>query len=220
MAREIANQAEKRCKREPAGQYDNFTMVMPETEGCFETLSIGLRVWHMERVVFLDIDGVLNSNFRNESHQSEISDGTLIDESKIKLLCKLIRNTNAEIILHSGWKYWFDEDLNPLRKEAENLKMLLQKEGLTIAGVTPDHATEEIRKSKRFSLVKAGEILAWLEQHEEVAGWVVLDDLDLHNAEIERHQVKTDQRIGLTIADVEKAEEIVCYLPEKRRKDF
>ena len=31
----------------------------------------------MKKIVFLDIDGVLNSNFWNENHQKEISDGTL-----------------------------------------------------------------------------------------------------------------------------------------------
>lgn len=163
----------------------------------------------MRRVVFLDIDGVLNSNFWNENHQRDISDGTLIDEAKIELLCKLIKDTDAQIILHSGWKYWFDSDLKPLRKEAENLRSLLEKEGLTIAGVTSDHATEEIRKSKKFSLVKAGEILDWLRQHSDVDSWVVLDDLDLHNAEIEMHQVKTDRRTGLTIEDVEKAKRML-----------
>ena len=166
----------------------------------------------MKKIVFLDIDGVLNSNFWNENHQREISDGTLIDESKIILLCKLIADTNAEIILHSGWKYWFDSDLKPLRKEAENLRTLLEKEGLTIAGVTPDHATDEIRESKKFSLVKAGEILAWLGQHNDVDNWVVLDDLDLHNEKIEMHQVKTDQRVGLTIEDVEKAKSILQFI--------
>lgn len=163
----------------------------------------------MKKVIFLDIDGVLNSHFWNENHQREISDGTLIDESKIRLLCKLIANTDAKIILHSGWKYWFDSDLRPLRMEAENLRVLLEKEGLVISGVTPDHATEEIKKSKKFSLVKAGEILAWLEQHNDVDAWVVLDDLDLHNAEVARHQVKIDQRIGLTIEDVEKAKRML-----------
>ena len=163
----------------------------------------------MRKVVFLDIDGVLNSNFWNENHQREISDGTLIDESKIELLCKLITDTDAQIILHSGWKYWFDSDLKPLRREAENLKNLFEKAGLSIAGTTPDHATKEIRKSKKFSLVKADEILAWLKQHEEVGEWVVLDDLDLHNAEIEMHQVKTDQSIGLTAEDVERAKKIL-----------
>lgn len=44
----------------------------------------------MSKVLFLDIDGVLNSNFWNDSHQTEISDGTLIDEEKIKLLALLV----------------------------------------------------------------------------------------------------------------------------------
>ena len=112
-----------------------------------------------------------------------------------------------------------------MRKEAENLQALLEKEGLTIAGVTPDHATEEIKKNRKFSLVKAGEILAWLEQHNDVDAWVVLDDLDLHNAEVARHQVRTDQSIGLTDGDVEKAKrmlggECVCYPAEKKQKNF
>lgn len=34
----------------------------------------------------------------------------------------------------------------------------------------------------------------------------MLDDLDLHNAEVARHQIKTDQSIGLTSEDVEQAE--------------
>ena len=44
----------------------------------------------MSRILFLDIDGVLNSNFWNNRHQVEISDGTLIDEEKIKLLAYLL----------------------------------------------------------------------------------------------------------------------------------
>lgn len=58
----------------------------------------------MTRVVFLDIDGVLNSNFWNDTHQREISDGTLIDGEKIKLLAWLVKSTKAKIILHSGWR--------------------------------------------------------------------------------------------------------------------
>lgn len=163
----------------------------------------------MSNVIFLDIDGVLNSNFWNDSHQKEISDGTLIDIEKIQLLAKLVRSTNANIILHSGWRFWFNTDLEPLRKEAENLKMLLQQENLMIEGMTPDFSTEEIRRSKKFSLVKASEILAWLAEHKEVDRWIVIDDLDLHNPEIEMHQLKTDSAIGLTIEDVQKAEKML-----------
>lgn len=163
----------------------------------------------MSRVIFLDIDGVLNSNFWNESHQREISDGRLIDGEKIRLLAALVERTEAELILHSGWRFWFDEALEPLCPEAANLAELLAGEGLEIAGVTPDLTTDEIRRTKKFSLVKADEILLWLEEHPDVTGWVVLDDLDLHNDEIEAHQVRTDQSTGLTWEDIVEAERLL-----------
>ena len=78
-----------------------------------------------------------------------------------------------------------------------------------IVDVTPDHSTEEIKQNKKFSLVKASEILAWLDEHKEVDKWIVIDDLDLHNPEIEAHQIKTDPHIGLTMEDVHKAESML-----------
>ena len=163
----------------------------------------------MSKVLFLDIDGVLNSNFWKDSHQTEISDGALIDEEKIKLLASLVKETDSEIILHSGWRFWFDTELKPLCKEANKLVELLEKENLHISGVTPDLTTEEIRKTKKFSLVKADEILLWINLHNSVTEWVVFDDLDLHNDKIKRHQVKTDQTIGLTLENVKQAEKIL-----------
>lgn len=163
----------------------------------------------MSKVVFLDIDGVLNAEFWNENHQKEISDGQLIDRDKVKLLAQLIGRTDAQIILHSGWRFWFDEEKKPLCPEAERLVEVLAGEGLAIAGFTPDLTTEEIRRTKKFSLVKADEILLWLKTHEDVEGWVVLDDLELHNACVKSHQVKTNQTVGLALEDVEKAVEIV-----------
>jgi len=158
------------------------------------------------KIIFLDIDGVLNSNFWNNNHQKEISDGTLIDEEKVELLSKLTREMDAKVILHSGWKYWFDNDMNPLRREAKKLKNLLEKYGIEIEGMTPDLATEEIRRTKKFSLVKADEILLWLSEHTQVDKWIVIDDLDLHNEEIEKRQIRTDSSVGLTVQNVEEAE--------------
>lgn len=95
----------------------------------------------MSKVLFLDIDGVLNSNFGNDSHRAEISDGTLIDEEKIKLLAVLVKETGTKIILHSGWRFWFDTELKPLCPEANKLVELLAKENLYISSVTPDLTT-------------------------------------------------------------------------------
>lgn len=36
----------------------------------------------------------------------------------------------------------------------------------------------------------------------------MLDDLDLHNSEIKRHQIRTDAAIGLTLDNVRKAERL------------
>ena len=157
----------------------------------------------------MDIDGVLNSNFWNNRHRIEISDGTLIDEEKIKLLAYLVSETDSEIILHSGWRFLFDSELKPLCKEANKLVELLEKENLHIKEITPNLTTEEIRKTKKFSLVKADEILLWINLHNDVTQWVVLDDLDLHNAQIEQHQVKPDQTVGLTLEDVKQAVKIL-----------
>lgn len=54
----------------------------------------------MGKVIFLDIDGVLNSDFWNTDHQKEISDGKYIDTEKVKLLSKLVKKAEADIILH------------------------------------------------------------------------------------------------------------------------
>lgn len=159
----------------------------------------------MGKIIFLDIDGVLNSNFWNEDHQKEISDGKYIDTEKVKLLAELVNKSGASIILHSGWRFWFGEDLKPLRPEAGYLEMLLENEGMIVAGMTPDLTTEEIRRTKKFSKVKADEILKWLEGHPETEKWVVLDDLELHNDHIAKFQVMTDPEKGLSEADVQKA---------------
>ena len=79
-------------------------------------------------------------------------------------MAKLVKKTGAEIIMHSGWRFWFDKDLKPTRKEAGYLVNMFEKYDLRIAGVTPDLTTEEIRRTKKFSKVKAEEILAWIEQ--------------------------------------------------------
>lgn len=145
----------------------------------------------MESVIFLDIDGVLNT----------VPPVRPVEPEKVHLLARLVQASGAGIILHSGWRIWFSSDMQPLCAEAALLADLLAAEGLRLSGMTPDLTTEEIRRTKKFSLVKASEILTWLEQHPEVHHWVVLDDLDLHNNIVAAHQVKLDASVGLTVED-------------------
>lgn len=163
----------------------------------------------MDKICFLDIDGVLNSQFWNDNHQQEISEGTYIDVDKVKLLGLLVHHTGAKLVLHSGWRFWFDGKLKPLQAEAANLVCLLAEENMTIYDMTPDLTTAKIRATKKFSLVKAKEILAWLEMHPATEAWVVLDDLDLNHDVIAAHQVRTDADMGLTMKNVRAAEKIL-----------
>lgn len=161
------------------------------------------------KVIFLDVDGVINSDFWLESHQKEISDGTLIDKEKIELLAKIVHNTGSELVMHSGWRFWFDSEMQPIRKEAQNLIDLLLDSGLSIYSMTPDLTTEDIRKTKMFSKVKAAEIFLWLKQNPNIDNWIVLDDIDLHNNELAIRQIRTNAKIGLTEKNADKAIEML-----------
>lgn len=157
------------------------------------------------KVIFLDVDGVLNSSFWNDSHQREISEGIYVNPEQVRLFGELVADTGAEVVLHSGWRFWLDEDLSANRLEAQNFLDLLEEESVYLYSCTPDLTTEVIRRTKQFSLVKAEEIKQWIAIHPDIEQWIVLDDLPLHDDEVELHQVRTDSAVGLTTADVELA---------------
>ena len=48
------------------------------------------------KIIFLDVDGVLNSDSWNQEHENEIKNGILIDKEKIEILSKLIKTTGAK----------------------------------------------------------------------------------------------------------------------------
>lgn len=158
------------------------------------------------KIIFLDIDGVLNSDLWNAAHQSELRVGILIDSGKVDLLAGLVQKTGSRIVLHSGWRFWFNINLKALTQEAACLLELFHAKNLELYDITPDFSTEEIKRTKKFSLVKAQEISAWLEAHPKTGSWVVIDDLDLHNDKIRRRQVKPDPAVGLTQQDIKQAE--------------
>jgi hypothetical protein len=124
-------------------------------------------------------------------------------------VAKIVNKTGASLVMHSGWRFWFNNNMQPIRKEAQKLMDLLLDSGLSIYAMTPDLTTEEIRKTKMFSKVKASEIFLWLKQNPNVEKWIVLDDIDLHNDALAIRQVQTNPEIGLTEKDVDQAIEMI-----------
>ena len=85
-----------------------------------------------EKVIFLDVDGVLNSNRSTEP---------TIAEDMVKRLAHIARKTGASIILSSSWRYEYVRHINPeldyYDKDIDHLITILKKYGLEIADTTP-----------------------------------------------------------------------------------
>ena len=147
------------------------------------------------KVIFLDIDGVLNSHAYERVRREE--DGN-IDESRMLLLKRLVEETGARIVLSSTWRKHWEADPTLCDAIGRELNALFGKYGLTIYDKTPLIP----------SVDRAEEIRCYLRAHEgEFEAFVILDDTFLGWLELSPYHVKTDFRIkrGLEESHVEKA---------------
>lgn len=109
------------------------------------------------KVIFLDVDGVLNSDeYFNSIKDKKINTiENQIDINKVKLLKQAVNTTGAKLVLSSSWRH---------TKNANNLKALLLNYGM-IVDSTPFLNNE-----------RGKEIKKWLEEHKNVEDYVILDD--------------------------------------------
>ena len=136
------------------------------------------------KIIFLDIDGVLNgygfwSCFgwkiacltHNETIKEwyiKISDPCCVHENKVKLLSKIVNATSAKIVMSSSWRSAFwkipYEKKNP---DLKKLSDLFDKYNITVIGITPRINIGE----------RADEINAYISEHKnEIDNFIILDD--------------------------------------------
>jgi hypothetical protein len=136
------------------------------------------------RVVFLDIDGVLN----RANARGLLSSAQGIEPDKVALLNELVRRSGASVVLSSSWR---------LERPLEQVQAALVAAGFE--GVLVD-ATPSVRSSHRGE-----EVSLWLEDHGvPPSRCVILDDGNNLAPHAER-QVRTDGRHGLEPGHVEQA---------------
>lgn len=112
------------------------------------------------KVLFLDVDGILNSNDTEDVFKGFIG----LDYAGIRLLREIIDETGAEIVLVSSWKHrWYKDNKDSQDDLANYLDQRLAEEGLKI-----------IDKTEGTSDRGTG-IVEWLSKH-AVESWIVLDD--------------------------------------------
>lgn len=159
----------------------------------------------MNKYIFLDIDGVLNSMDWFKQNKG-VAGHTEINPDKVKMLKEIVDCTGAQIILSSTWRSLAAHEDKPEHEMYTYLKTSLKKFGLSISGHTP--CMQQNRPQ---------EIKAWLENNiNEGDRYVSLDDDYSYEAYrqygIEECLVKTsfyEPDGGLRKEHVEKAVKIL-----------
>ena len=147
----------------------------------------------MRKILFLDIDGVLNTD-RQQWHcqMNSIAPvdkfGYAFDSKAVENLATIPEETGAEIVI--SWKFLGLQTLQKMWKD-RNLPGV-------IIDITPDG------KSKGW------EIDEWLMNHKgQVSGYAIIDDENVMLPEQQKHFVQTKSQLGITSREIEKSVNIL-----------
>lgn len=153
----------------------------------------------MTKYLFLDIDGVLNSEDWNKYYQEnnlkyhpEIDPD--IDTRAIKRINKLINVTSSKIILSSSWRFYLSETIHRLRNsglEYPISDIIQGEEYIYDFNNTSNHPT-------RGDLIEI-----FLKEH-PCDNYVILDDINDMTEKQQTHLVQTDFEHGFTEEDLTK----------------
>jgi hypothetical protein len=158
---------------------------------------------HAVKVIFLDIDGVLNSAAFFASGPHGFGD---IDPGAVARLQQLLARSGAEVVISSTWR---------LVCSPAELRARLAAQGFThdLRGCTPEVPHRAASILGAFHFPRCEEIRAWLAaQTVPPERFVILDDAELEPAdlaELEPCFVRTDPQRGLQDEDVEAAVRIL-----------
>ena len=136
------------------------------------------------RLLFLDIDGVVNSSGHNG-----------LESEKLREVQRICHTAGAKIVLSSDWRR--------LREPRQFVERALTALGVEMVGATPE-------LDSMYAYVRPQEILSWISTTKHaIEGWCAVDDrdLDIEDGAMVRgtnyfagHFVQTDVETGLTPA--------------------
>ena len=147
------------------------------------------------KILFLDFDGVLNSERYLRNSQSF---GPQLEEAKMGLLKKIINATNAKIVLSTSWREHWDKSSDQCDSTGKEINCIFNRFGLEIFDKTPF-----------LSLNREREIERWLNENPNASNFVLLDDRFLDSEILRGHLVKTSNYIGLNEKAVKEAIDIL-----------
>jgi len=156
------------------------------------------------KIIFLDIDGVLNGwdfseyvryniwsiipskkikNFiRSKSHYAEV------DKKRVRRLGIICKETGAKVVLSSSWRNGLLHHTGKRHYDLDRNKLfwdLMDKYHIEVIGKTP-----KLQDSGK----REDEIMAWLSEHGyDIENYVILDDEELEMP-VDNHFVKTSHK--------------------------
>ncbi len=150
------------------------------------------------KILFLDIDGVLNS----ERYIRKCGRcGLLIDPTRLALVKMIVDATDAKIVLTTSWREHWDIDVNGCDSVGCEINDVFSEIGLRIFDKTPS-----------IDRNREKEIEEWLSYNYPIDNFVVIDDCFLDSKTIRGHFVKTDNYSdGIDESNVEEAIKILKY---------
>lgn len=149
------------------------------------------------KVIFLDVDGVLNSGEGLKQHINKNGFNGILEYSKIedkplKLLQEIIEKTSAKIVLSSSW--------NNNKRLYEKLERRLRDCGMEIYDITPSLGSGNQR---------GDEIREWISAN-PVEKFIILDDdSDMCEYTTMENFINTTYKHGLTEELKDKAIEVL-----------
>ena len=151
----------------------------------------------MSNIIFLDVDGVLNSinnliEVYNKTKKPHSGYDYPFDENCLKNLQELVNETNSKLVITSTWR--------KEQKGRETLLNELKEYGLDkqVIGYTPVLPNGN----------REAEIKKYLSTLQEKPNYIILDD-SKEFVELSHALIKTDTRTGLTNKNVEQAIKIL-----------
>lgn len=145
------------------------------------------------RIIFLDIDGVLNNICTGETFEGNIG----IDQANLEALQKLVEESEkeeqTEIVLTSSWRIGNNRNGDELPGHYKYLTDRLSSVGLSVFDETPFFDDED--DGWGIDEKRGHEIVLWLNEHKDcISSYVVLDDIlfrDFIELGITKHLVRT-----------------------------
>ena len=156
------------------------------------------------KVLFLDIDGVLNTKYwYTQVNRNTPKDkyGYAFDPNAVANLKRIVEESGADIVISSSWKCMGLSQMEDMWRD-RNLPG-------RIIGITPNSVSDEMLlnadiDSIELFHIRGEEIKEWLMKHaKRVSSYAIIDDMDNMLPEQQSHFVQTNPEVGITEGDAD-----------------